>query len=191
MRTALCLAILLFVLPALASDVKPDAPPSPPPVTYEVWGFQWDGQQYVKQATHSLHALPTSSRPWITRPRSTASPVGRRQRTCLTLRRPHRLPRSLSYHRPAVRLPRQTDLHRLGLHADRRKMGQGREVLLDDPRSASRPGVREESQRRSRLVRDDQLPRTRAAGATICRWRHAPRRTSQQLTTLATACKRA
>ena len=54
MRTALCLAILLFTLPALAADAKPDAPPSPPPVTYDVWGFRWDGQQYVKQATHSF-----------------------------------------------------------------------------------------------------------------------------------------
>src|SRR5271157_1256090 len=54
MRTALCLAIFLFALPALASDVKPDAPPSPAPVIYEVWGFKWDGQQYVKQTTHCL-----------------------------------------------------------------------------------------------------------------------------------------
>ena len=29
-------------------------PPSPPPVTYDVWGFKWDGQQYVKQTTHSF-----------------------------------------------------------------------------------------------------------------------------------------
>ena len=55
MRTAICLAILLFALPALASDTQPASPPSPPPVTYDVWGFKWDGRQYVKQATHSFN----------------------------------------------------------------------------------------------------------------------------------------
>jgi hypothetical protein len=53
-RAALCTAILLFALPALAADAKPDPPPSPSPVSYEVWGFMWDGRQYVKQPTHCL-----------------------------------------------------------------------------------------------------------------------------------------
>jgi len=53
-RTALCIAILLFALPALAADSRPATPLSPPALTYDVWGFKWDGQQYVKQATHSF-----------------------------------------------------------------------------------------------------------------------------------------
>ncbi len=57
MRTAFCTAILLSALsavPAMAIDAQPAPPPSPPPVNYDVWGFQWDGRQFVKQETHSF-----------------------------------------------------------------------------------------------------------------------------------------
>jgi hypothetical protein len=57
MRTAICTAVLLTALsalPALAADAQPAMPASPPLVSYDVWGFQWDGRQFVKQATHSF-----------------------------------------------------------------------------------------------------------------------------------------
>src|ERR1700676_2036011 len=54
MRPLICTAALLFAVPALAADAQPAAPPSPPPVSYEVWGFQWNGRQYVRQTTYTL-----------------------------------------------------------------------------------------------------------------------------------------
>lgn len=54
MRTAIFTAMLLLAVPALAMAAPLNGPPAPPPVTYDVWGFRWDGQQYVKQATQSL-----------------------------------------------------------------------------------------------------------------------------------------
>jgi hypothetical protein len=55
MRTAICAAFLLFAAPVLAADTNPATPPSPPAVTYAVWGFRWDGNQYVKQERCSLN----------------------------------------------------------------------------------------------------------------------------------------
>lgn len=52
MRTTIGAAIILIAVPALAADAPSQAPPSPPAVAYDVWGFRWDGHQYVKQATH-------------------------------------------------------------------------------------------------------------------------------------------
>jgi len=51
MRHSICIAMLLCTAPALAADTKPSlvSPPSPPAVTYQVWGFKWDGQRFVKQ----------------------------------------------------------------------------------------------------------------------------------------------
>ena len=54
MKTAICTAILLLTLPALGAAAELVAPPSPPAITYEVWGFRWDGQQYVRQPTYTL-----------------------------------------------------------------------------------------------------------------------------------------
>ncbi len=54
MRTAICAAVLLLAVPALGADARPDAPPAPPPVAYEVWGFRWNGQQYVKEPANCL-----------------------------------------------------------------------------------------------------------------------------------------
>jgi hypothetical protein len=34
-------------------SVSDPQPPTTPPI-YEVWGFRWDGRQYVKQPTHCL-----------------------------------------------------------------------------------------------------------------------------------------
>jgi hypothetical protein len=64
----LILALFAFAVPVLAADMP--APleastafpantvatnlPSPPPVTWEVWGFKWDGSQWIKQPTHCL-----------------------------------------------------------------------------------------------------------------------------------------
>ncbi len=52
MRTFISFAALLFAVPALAAE--PAAPASPPPVSYEVWGFQWNGNQYIQQPTYIL-----------------------------------------------------------------------------------------------------------------------------------------
>jgi hypothetical protein len=64
MRTAFFIATLLLALPALAADPamptpplgdkKIEAPPSPPPVTWEVWGYKWDNGGWVKQTDHCL-----------------------------------------------------------------------------------------------------------------------------------------
>ena len=54
MRTAIFASLLFCALPAFAADAPPASPPSPSPVTYEVWGYQWDGRQYVKQPTRCL-----------------------------------------------------------------------------------------------------------------------------------------
>ena len=40
--------------PPRANAKEPPLPPSPPPVTYTVWAYRWDGQQYVKQEDHTL-----------------------------------------------------------------------------------------------------------------------------------------
>ena len=55
MRRLAFAAVILLAVPSLslAADTAPAAPPSPPPVSYDVWGFVWNGQQYVKQDTHS------------------------------------------------------------------------------------------------------------------------------------------
>ena len=47
-------AALISCVPAFADTTKSDLPNSPPAVTYDVWGFRWDGRQYLKQDTHSL-----------------------------------------------------------------------------------------------------------------------------------------
>src|SRR5438105_13815583 len=55
MKTVIFAVILLSAVPVRAADAGVESPPpSPPPVAYDVWGFRWDGRQYVKQATHSL-----------------------------------------------------------------------------------------------------------------------------------------
>lgn len=40
--------------PPRASMKEPPLPAPPPPVTYTVWGYRWNGQQWVKQDTHTL-----------------------------------------------------------------------------------------------------------------------------------------
>lgn len=66
MRIALCVAALLIALPALAAepvskmptppkgDMKIAPPPSPPPVTWEVWGYKLVNNQWVKQKDYCL-----------------------------------------------------------------------------------------------------------------------------------------
>src|SRR5580704_16652579 len=54
MRLTLCATILLFATPVFAADAQTAGPPSPPAVTYQVWGFKWDGNQYVKQPAYCL-----------------------------------------------------------------------------------------------------------------------------------------
>jgi hypothetical protein len=53
MRIAICTAALLWTLPVLAAAPS-QTPAAASPVSYEVWGFRWDGHQYVKQADHCL-----------------------------------------------------------------------------------------------------------------------------------------
>jgi len=59
MRTIFAIAIMLVAAPAFAADAaapaaNPAAPPAPPAVTYQVWGFQWNGGQWVKQPDRVL-----------------------------------------------------------------------------------------------------------------------------------------
>lgn len=62
MRTILCTLALLVALPALAAEppkaplavqASSNAPPCPPPVVCEVWGYKWEGQ-WVKHEDHCL-----------------------------------------------------------------------------------------------------------------------------------------
>jgi hypothetical protein len=55
MRIAIYATLLLVATPVGAAEADLPAPPSPPAVTYSVWGFRWDGHQYVKQAKYSLN----------------------------------------------------------------------------------------------------------------------------------------
>ncbi|HTQ41018.1 MAG TPA: hypothetical protein VMJ32_18535 [Pirellulales bacterium] len=65
MRTLLCMGILLSAVPAFAQNIQPNSaqqasaesasPAAPPPVTYVVWGFQWDGREYMRQAPQTLN----------------------------------------------------------------------------------------------------------------------------------------
>ena len=43
--------------PPRANPNEPPLPPAPPPVTYTVWVYCWDGQQYVKQDDHTLQTM--------------------------------------------------------------------------------------------------------------------------------------
>ena len=54
MRFALSIALLLSALPVLASAAPPAAQPVSAPVTYDVWGYRWDGRQWVKDPTRCL-----------------------------------------------------------------------------------------------------------------------------------------
>ena len=55
MKTPALMAVLLVSTScALADTNSPTAPPVPPPVNYEVWGFHWDGLRYVKQSNYTL-----------------------------------------------------------------------------------------------------------------------------------------
>jgi hypothetical protein len=54
MKAFVCIAALLFAVPVLAADAQPDVLPSSPAVSYDVWGFQWNGQQWVRQETYTL-----------------------------------------------------------------------------------------------------------------------------------------
>jgi hypothetical protein len=58
MKAFMFTAALLFTLPIFAADTQfaaqPAALPSPPPAGYDVWGFQWNGQQWVRQAPQTL-----------------------------------------------------------------------------------------------------------------------------------------
>ena len=54
MRVTCLLAVLWGCLPGLAAAATPAAPPAPAAVTYQVWGYRWDGGQYVKDAAHCL-----------------------------------------------------------------------------------------------------------------------------------------
>ena len=53
MRTAICAALLLSAVPALAADARPESPASPPPVTYAVWGFRRTDGSWVKDEKYS------------------------------------------------------------------------------------------------------------------------------------------
>ena len=46
-------AIAFLLLTASAFAAEPSPPPSPPHV-WHVWGYKWDGTQWVKQADHCL-----------------------------------------------------------------------------------------------------------------------------------------
>ena len=57
--------LILAVLPAAAGELakipadkpeanKPEPPPSPPPVAWEVWGYKWENGEWVKQPDYCL-----------------------------------------------------------------------------------------------------------------------------------------
>jgi hypothetical protein len=55
------IAIFLIAAPALAASASSATPnmeatpaPSPPAVTYDVWGFKWNGAQWVKQSNYTF-----------------------------------------------------------------------------------------------------------------------------------------
>jgi hypothetical protein len=52
-----CAAALLAAAPALAADANPSASPSAVPgqLTYTVWGYKWDGRQYVRQTAYDFN----------------------------------------------------------------------------------------------------------------------------------------
>ncbi len=52
MRTTVFLTLFLTTLPAWAAE--PATPPSPPAITWEVWGYKWDGGQWTIQPDHIL-----------------------------------------------------------------------------------------------------------------------------------------
>ena len=54
MKTLLSVAVFLVAAPLVAADVAPVAPPVPPPVSYNVWGFKWDGGRYVRQPNYDF-----------------------------------------------------------------------------------------------------------------------------------------
>ena len=58
MKAFMFTAALLFALPIFAGDTQfaaqPAALPSPPAASYDVWGFQWNGQQWVRQEPQTL-----------------------------------------------------------------------------------------------------------------------------------------
>jgi hypothetical protein len=61
MKTSATLAaaiLMLSAIPVIADDSqkvsKPEAAPTPSSVQYEVWGYRWDGRQYVKQPNYTL-----------------------------------------------------------------------------------------------------------------------------------------
>ena len=141
MRTLPCIAILLFAAPALASGAQPDSPPSPPSVTYEVWGFKWDGRRYEKQANYSFTTTD------IKKAAIYADQVNGYAGWSATTNIPEPCVVHTVYRGPAITgstaisIARQTDLRGLGLHAERREMGQGREVFVDHARPGSRLGA--------------------------------------------------
>ncbi len=58
MRTSVFTAVLLFTAPLftaplLAADAMPAAPATPMAINYEVWGYRWNGRQYVRQPNYN------------------------------------------------------------------------------------------------------------------------------------------
>jgi len=97
-RAAIGAAIILIAVPALAgrtqSRPRLAAPPSPPPVTYDVWGFRWDGHQYVKPTTYSYSTTDLQKGAGLrSRDHRLRRLVGNDE-PAGSLRRPHLLPRS-------------------------------------------------------------------------------------------------
>src|SRR5262249_54751792 len=60
MKTSAMFAAVLMMsaIPVIADDSqevsKPESAPIPASVQYEVWGYRWDGRQYVKQPNYTL-----------------------------------------------------------------------------------------------------------------------------------------
>jgi hypothetical protein len=61
LRITVSVAIFLIAAPVLAvaasapaPDMKPAVAPSPPAVTYDIWGFKWNGAQWVRQPNYTF-----------------------------------------------------------------------------------------------------------------------------------------
>ena len=55
MKALALAAVMLFTAPIFAADASSAVPSSPPAVSYDVWGFRWDGRRIRETSDPQLH----------------------------------------------------------------------------------------------------------------------------------------